>query len=85
MAFNTDTFEFLTDDIGTGTDAEMLVLWRAHLAAIPLLGVEREIRGKKVKLPDADKTLDIIRQLEARINADAGQSKINYARRQRAL
>lgn len=85
MALNATTFEFLTTEIGSGTDTEILAMWRAYLASIPLMGTVREIRGRKVTLPDADKTMEIIQQLEARIAAASGTSATNYFSRQRPL
>ena len=77
----------LQNPIGTGSDAELLEFWRAHLASLPLMGQEREIRGRKVKLPGAEETLAIIEQLESRINAAASSTanKCNYVSRQRPL
>jgi len=85
VAFNSETFAFLTEEIGEGTDAELLVFWRGHLASIALMGTVREIRGRKVQMPDAKETMAIIQQLEARIAAAAATSATNYFCRRRPL
>jgi len=77
----------LENPVGTGTDTELLAFWRAHLAMLPLHGQRRVVRGREVELPSAKETLEIIRDIETRINSAAAVAggAVNYAVRYRAL
>lgn len=81
MAFN------IANPIGTGTDAELLVLTRAAIARITSYGSMRGEDGRMLTEANLPALWDQVRTLEQRIEAAAaaggGGSKTNYARRWR--
>jgi len=78
MAFN------LENPIGTGTDAELLVLFRACLARISVAGQSYQMRGGRMytsaNITEVRKTIE---WLEAKTQVASGVSQTNYARRMR--
>lgn len=80
MAFNLENL------IGTGTDAELLVLFRACLARISVAGQSYQMKGGRMytaaNITEVRKTIE---WLEAKVNTAAGTSQTNYARRMRPL
>jgi hypothetical protein len=75
----------ISNPIGTGTDAELLEFTRAAIATITLTGQAYTIRGRQLTRADLPDLREQLKWLEARIDADAGGSKSNYAGRQRPL
>lgn len=73
----------IANPIGTGTDAELLEFTRAAIAQITLHGQAYTVRGKTLTRADLPELREQLQWLESRINADAGESKTNFARRQR--
>lgn len=80
MAFN------LSNPIGTGTDSELLDLYRACLAKIAVSGQEYQIGDRTFTAADIAEVRTTISWLESRISAaDVGGFAVNYATRGRAL
>ena len=75
----------LENPIGEGTDEELLVFARASIANITLNGQAYTVRGKMLTRADLPALMRLVEWLESRVNADAGNSKTNYASRQRPL
>lgn len=80
MAFNLD------NPIGTGTDAELLVLFRACLARISVAGQSYQLNGRIYTAANLTEVKNMIDWLESKIStASTGGFAVNYATRGRAL
>lgn len=75
----------IENDIGTGTDQELLDLTRASIAKVTKFGFSREINGRTTTVSDLPALYAAMEKLESRIAAaNGGGSVTNYASFQRA-
>jgi len=77
MAFN------LANPIGTGTDAELLVLTRAAIAQITVHGQSYAMGDRSLTRADLPALWEQVRMLEARIGAATSRSRSNVVSLQR--
>jgi hypothetical protein len=75
----------LANPTGTGSDQELLDFTRAAIAEITLYGKTITQRGKTLDRQDLPALHRQEDRYEARINAAAGGSTVNIARRNRPL
>lgn len=68
MAFN------VTNNVGTGSDSELLEFARAAIATITLTGQAYTINGRTLTRADLPELRETVDWLEQRIAADGGES-----------
>lgn len=81
MAFDVE------NPIGSGSDAELLVLVRAAIVSVTMHGQEYWIRGRKFMRADLAELRTLEASLQSRVAASAATSgsRDNFATRQRAV
>ena len=77
MAFN------LANPIGTGTDADLLVLTRAAIAQITVHGQSYAMGDRVLTRADLQSLWEQVRTLESRIGAATSRSRANVVSLQR--
>lgn len=81
MAFDVE------NPIGSGTDAELLVLVRAAIVSVTMHGQEYVIRGRTFRRADLAELRALEASLQSRVSASSASSgsRDNFATRQRAV